>query len=230
MLVLDDSGKPEAAHASRAVVIAGISIDALAYPTLSRRILGAKSAFYPARGAPQGWEIKSTALVKPNPWKRARNRNFAHEVARIVQNLGGTFYAATIVKANMHHPMTLATTMPLELQCLVEHFDAECRPTNSLGMVVADWSSHQFDQHASRCVASFAASRKLSIHPCVYYASSHGNEAVQVADLVAAVRRRAAEGDASMQVFDAHLAAIRPAGPVPVTCRNRQYNNYVSVI
>ena len=115
MLVLDDSGKPEAAHASRAVVIAGISIDALVYPILSRRILGAKSAYYPTRGAPQGWEIKSTEIVKPNPWKRARNRNFAHEVARIVQHLGGTFYAATIVKAKMNHPMTLATTMPLEL-------------------------------------------------------------------------------------------------------------------
>lgn len=230
LLILDDSGKPDAGHASGAVVIAGVSIDALRYPTLSRRVLGAKGAFYPGRCAPQGWEIKSTGLVKPNPWKRANNRNFAHELARIVRQLDGTFYAATITKANMNYAMTLATTMPLQLQCLVEHFEAECRATNSLGMVIADWSTHQFDQHASRCVASFAASRKLRVHPGVYYASSHGNEGVQVADVVAAVRRRAAEGDPTMVAFDAHLAAVRPTSHLPKTCTGRAYTNHVTVI
>lgn len=39
--------------------------------------------------------------------------------------MGGTAYAATILKSNMNHPMTLATTMPLQLQILAEHFDAE---------------------------------------------------------------------------------------------------------
>lgn len=230
LLILDDSGKPDAGHASGAVVIGGVSIDALRYPTLSRRILGAKGRFYPSRGVPQGWEIKSTGLVKPNPWNRANNRNFAYELARIVRDLGGTLYAATIDKANMHHPMTLATTMPLQLQCLVEHFEVECRATNSLGMVIADWSTHQFDQHASRCVASFAVSRKLRVHPGVYYASSHGNEGVQVADVVAAVRRRAVEGDVAMQTFDAHLASVRSAAALPGTCTGRLYTNYVTVI
>lgn len=230
LLILDDSGKPDAGHASGAVVIAGLSIDTLRYPTLSRRVLGAKGRFYPGRGVPQGWEIKSTGLVKPNPWNRATNRHFAHELARIVSDLGGTFYAATITKANIKNPMTLATTMPLQLQCLVEHFEVECRATDSLGMVIADWSTHQFDQHASRCVASFAASRKLRVHPGVYYASSHGNEGVQVADVVAAVRRRAIEGDAAMQTFDAHLATVRPTAPMPTTCTGRPYTNYVTVI
>ncbi|MDZ7678487.1 MAG: hypothetical protein U5K29_08035 [Acidimicrobiales bacterium] len=230
LLILDDSGKPDAGHASGAVVIAGLSIDTLRYPALSRRVLGAKARFYPGRGVPQGWEVKSSGLVKPNPWNRANNRNFAHELARIVSDLGGTFYAATITKANLHHPMTLATTMPLQLQCLVEHFEVECRATNSLGMVIADWSTHQFDQHASRCVASFAASRKLRVHPGVYYASSHGNEGVQVADVVAAVRRRAVEGDTAMAAFDAHLASIRPAKVLSNTCTGRSFTNYVTVI
>jgi len=230
ILVLDDSGKPDAKHASGAVVIAGVSIDALAYPTLSRRVLGAKGGFYPNRGVPQGWEVKSADFVKPNPWKRSKNRQFASELARIVRGLDGTFYSATIVKARMKHPMTLATTMPLQLQCLVEHFEAECRARDAMGIVVADWSSHQFDQHASRCVASFVASRKLSIHPCVYYASSHGNEAVQVADLVAAVRRRTAEGDAALSALDATFASIRPGAPIPATVTGRPYANYINVL
>ncbi len=129
----------------------------------------------------------------------------------------------------MKHPMTLATTMPLQLQCLVEHFAAECRALNSMGLVVADWSSHQFDQHASRCVASFVASRKLAIHPCVYYASSHGNEAVQVADVVAAVRRRTAESDPRLAALDDHLARGRPPMAVGPTVTGRPYSNYIDV-
>jgi hypothetical protein len=229
ILVLDDSGKPDPLHASRAVVIAGISIDALNYPTFSRRVLGAKGRFYPHRGAPQTWEVKSTDYVKPNPWKRSKNRQFVYELTRIVRDLGGTAYAATIVKVRMKHPMTLSTTMPLQLQCLVEHFAAECQRLNAMGVVVADWSSHQFDQHASRCVASFAAARKLPIHPCIYYASSHSNEAVQVADVVAAVRRRAAEGDPSMAAVDSDLAGIRAAIAVAPTVTGRAYSNYVNV-
>ncbi len=89
VLVLDDSGKPDAKHASGAVVIAGVSIDALDYPTLSRRVLGAKGKYFPHRGPPQGWELKSADFIKPNPWKRAKNRNFANELARVVHDLDG---------------------------------------------------------------------------------------------------------------------------------------------
>jgi len=166
ILYLDDSGKPDTKHPSGAVVIAGFAIDADDYPTFSRRVLGAKRAHYPLRGVPQAWELKSAEIIKPNPWKRAKNRAFVNEVDRLVRTMDGTAFSATIVKANMHHPMTLATTMPLQLQTLVEHFDAECRSLGRTGMVVADWSSHHHDQHASQCVASFAASRKLAIHPC----------------------------------------------------------------
>jgi hypothetical protein len=67
ILYLDDSGKPDPGHASKAVVLAGFAIDADVYPTFSRRILGAKKAFYPSRGLPQAWEIKSAQVIKPNP-------------------------------------------------------------------------------------------------------------------------------------------------------------------
>jgi hypothetical protein len=229
MLYLDDSGKPDANHPSGAVVIGGFAVDADAYPIVSSRILGAKGRFFPGRGVPQAWEVKSTALVKPNPWKRAKNRDFCHEVARIVEAAGGTVYTATLVKARMKHPMTLATTMPLQLQALVEHFDVECRARGVVGIVVADWSSHQHDQHASQCVASFVASRGLSLHPCVYYASSHSCEGIQVADLVSAVRRRAAEGDGELVPYDRKLASIRPTG-LECTVHGRSYTNSINVL
>jgi hypothetical protein len=193
-------------------------------------ILGAKGRFYPNRGVPQAWEVKSTDIVKPNPWKRAKNRNFATEVARIVESLGGTAYSVAILKSRMHHPMTLATTMPLELQCLVEHFDAECRSLGCMGMVVADWSSHQYDQHASQCVASFVASLGLSVHPCVYYASSHSCEGIQVADLIAAVRRRTMEGDGTLAEFDRRLSCILSTPIVRPTVVGRAFNNWIDLL
>ncbi len=229
ILYLDDSGKPDAGHASKAVVIAGFAVDAEVYPRLSKRILGAKGRFFPNRGVPATWEIKSEAVIKPNPWKRAKNRQFCQELCRLIRTMGGTTYAVTLNKAKMHHSMTLATTMPLQLQALVEHFDAECKHLDRMGMIVADWSSHQHDQHASQCVASFAASRNLAVHPCVYYASSHGSEAIQVSDLLAGVRRRATEGDANLQQLDADLAAIKLAGGVGNTVKGRAFSNRIEL-
>ena len=126
ILYLDDSGKPDPDHTSRA------------------------------------GEIKSAQVIKPNPWNRSKNRCFCREIERLVKKMGGTAYAATILKSNMNHPMTLATTMPLQLQILAEHFDAECQALGRMGMIVADWSGHQYDRHASRCVASFVASGSLA--------------------------------------------------------------------
>jgi hypothetical protein len=229
MLFLDDSGKPDVKHPSGAVVIGGFSIDSQLYPTLSRRVLGAKARFFPHRGQPQAWEIKSTAVVKPNPWKRSRNRGFCYELARLMATLGCTTYTATIVKSRMKHQMGLATTMPLQLQVLVEHFDAECRSSGATGIVVADWSSHQHDQHASRCVASFVASRRLALHPSVYYASSHGSEAIQVADLIAGVRRRVEEGDGALSQLDSAFRGVSSAGAGLVTVTGRAYSSAIQV-
>lgn len=229
MLLLDDSGKPDAAHASLAVVIAGFAVDADVYPVLSRRILGAKKAYFPTRGIPAAWEIKSTAIIKPNPWKRAKNRNFCAEIVRLLTVMGATCFSVTLDKTKMHHPMNLTTSMPLQLQALVEHFDAECKAMGRMGMVVADWSAHHHDQHASRCVASFVASQRLQVHPSVYYASSHGSEGIQVCDVLAGIRRRAAEGDPNLLKLDTALASTRAAGTVGATVKGRAFANRIDL-
>jgi hypothetical protein len=88
ILYIDDSGKPEPQHASRAVVLGGFAINAEDYGTLSRRLLGAKKFFYPMRGLPQRWEIKSPEIIKPNPWRRAKNRRLCDEVVRLLTTTG----------------------------------------------------------------------------------------------------------------------------------------------
>lgn len=229
VLFLDDSGKPDAKHPSGAVVIGGLAVPSGSVPTLSRRILGAKSKYLPSRGHPASWEIKSASFIKPNPWKRRKNRDFIDELVRIVASVGGTFYSASIQKARMNHPMSLAQTMPLQLQALVEHFEVECRHNNETGLIVADWSSHQADNHASACVASYVASRKLQIHPSVYYASSLTTEAIQVADLVAGIRRRVLEGDANLAQVDTAMAKTRTiSNPTALrTYKGRLYENQI---
>ncbi|HEU5151221.1 MAG TPA: DUF3800 domain-containing protein [Iamia sp.] len=229
VLFLDDSGKPDSNHPSRAVVTAGFAVDAERYPTLSRRVLGAKHRFLASRGIPQSWEIKSGDLIKPNPWRRSKNRLLCAEIARLVAVHGGTAYAVTIRKSNMNHPMSLSTTMPLQLQALVEHFAAECDALHASGMVVADWSTHQNDQHASRCVASFAASRRLPVHPCVYYASSHASEGIQVADLIAGIRRRTEEGDTNLVHLDRQLASTSTGTVVGPTVHGRPFRNWITL-
>jgi len=229
VLFLDDSGKPDAKHPSGAVVIAGFALPSASVPTLSRRVLGAKSKHFTTRGHPASWEVKSASLIKPNPWKRRKNRDFAAELVRIVGGLAGTFYSVSIEKALMNHPMTLAQTMPLQLQALVEHFAVECAHHGETGMIVADWSSHHADNHASACVASFVASRRLQIHPSVYYASSLTTEAIQVADLVAGIRRRVIEGDANLGALDRSISGTRtlPSATNLRTHKGRAYANQI---
>jgi hypothetical protein len=228
ILYLDDSGKPESQHASRAVVLGGFAIDAQHYVTLSRRILGAKGRFYPGRGIPQNWEIKSADIIKPNPWRRRKNRDFCVEVVRLLRASGATTYTVTIDKSRMNHPMALSTSMPLQLQILAEHFAAECETLGRTGIIIADWSGHQHDQHASECVASFVASCRLPLHPAVYYGSSHSTQAIQVADLLAGVRRRRAEGDRALALLDTELTSIRPKNGVGETCKQRPWSNCIT--
>lgn len=229
LLFLDDSGKPDAGHPSRAVVIGGFAVDAQAYPTLSKRVLGAKGRYFPKRGRPQTWEIKSADYVKPNPWKRANTRSFCFEIARILGSVEATVFSVTLDKSRLKHAMKLRTSMPLQLQCLVEHLDVECRARGSVGMIVSDWSAQHLDQHAIRCVASYAASQRLSIHPSVYYASSYSNEGVQVADLIAAVQRRCVEGDERLQALrdtlHAHCQTVSGR-----TAEGREFTNRIFVI
>lgn len=115
------------------------------------------------------------------------------------------------------------------LQVLAEHFATECQALNRLGILVADWSGHQHDQHASQCVASFVASYALPMHPAVYYGSSHSVEAIQVADLLVGIRRRVVEGDQNLEALDDRLATIRATRVQRRTCKNRSHSNRVSL-
>jgi hypothetical protein len=231
MLFLDDSGKPDVNHPSKAVVIAGFSLPSEKVAVLARQVLGAKRHHFPKRGQPTTWEIKAADFTKPNPWKRKVNRDFTFEVVRIVESLAGTVYSVTIDKSRMIHAMSLGTTMPLQLQALAEHFAVECEHHQETGVVVADWSSHHADDHASTCIASFVASRKLRLHPSVYYASSKATQAIQVADLIAGVRRRVAEGDLTLRELSSRMEEARslPSTGELKTFRSRGYQTKIQL-
>ena len=231
VLFVDDSGKPAARDSTRAVVIGGFSVGVDDVPVLSRRIVGAKGRFFPGRGHPTEWEIKAKRTIPPNPWKRRKNRDFVAELVRILGQLDCTVYTASIDKARMHHQMGLRTTMPLLLQGLVEHFAVECAYHNETGLVVSDWSSHNLDAHASGCVASFVASRRLPLHPSVYYANSLTTQAIQVADLVAGITRRVVEGDTRFHTVGQDLANVRTVadGTAATTHTGRSYTNWISL-
>lgn len=209
VLFVDDSGKPSFNHSSRALVVAGFSVRSAAVPALNRMIAGAKSRFYAQRGDPARWEIKSKRHITPDSWKRSKNRSFLDEVARILAELECTVYSVGIDKRRMLHPMTLQTTMPLQFQVLLEHFAAECRWHRETGLLISDWSNHQDDAHASQSVGSFVTTRRLPLHPSVYYANSHSSHAIQVADLVAGIRRRSMEGDQNLHNLDKKLGSLR---------------------
>ena len=231
VLFVDDSGKPDVNHPSNAVVIAG----SRSRRCTSRRCRGGCSARRRSstrvRGHPASWEIKAADFVKPNPWKRRKNRDFTAELVRIVSSLEGTAYSVAIDKSKMIHPMTLGQTTPLMLQALVEHFEVECRHHRQTGMIVADWSSHHADQHASSCVASYVASRGLDLHPSVYYASSLTTEAIQVADLFAGIGRRVVEGDTDLADLARGLERVcsLPGTGRSLTFKGRTYRTRIQL-
>ncbi len=208
VLFLDDSGKPSPRDPTKAVVIGGFSIPSENVRALDRMVAGAKSRFYPGRGAPGEWELKAKRTITSDAWKRAKNRNFINEVMRILGRLDCTVYTVSIDKRRMHHHMTLDKTMPLQLQVLVEHFSVECWEHGETGLIVSDWSNHALDSHASNCVATFVISRRLPLHPSVYYANSKSSHAIQAADLIVGIRRRSLQGDANLQPIDNQLASI----------------------
>lgn len=232
ILFLDDSGKPDLNHPSRAVVLGGLSIPSVNVPLFTRRLLGAKARFFPSRGQPANWELKSSDIVKPNPWRRSKNRAFVAELLRIVEGLSCTVYTAGIDKSRMKHPMTLETVMSLQVQVLTEHFSVECRLQGSVGIVVVDRSSHHLDAHTSSSVASFVAVNKLPLHRGVYFAASHTAEALQAADLVSGVRRRRIEGDEALAALADEMASVCSVAPDldAMTHTGRAFRNEVLLL
>ena len=231
VLYLDDSGKPHPGDSTGAVVIAGFSVPSEEAQTLHRRIAGAKSHFFHQLGDPSGWEMKSSKMMRRRRLRSTRYRNFVDEVLRILGTLDCTVYSVSIEKRNMAHQMKLSTTMPLQLQVLIRHFARECEAEGGTGMIVSDWSNQGLDSHANNCVASFVVSRHLNHHPGVYYTDSAASHAIQVADLVAGIRRRAIEGDADMRKLDSRLASIRSKSSASArpTQEGRPFENRIAL-
>ena len=229
-LFLDDSGHPAPNYTTRAVVIGGFSIASDDVAAINRRVAGAKGGIFPERGRPSQWEVKASHMIRPHLWKRPRNQRLAGEIVDILRGLGCTTYTASISKGRMHHPMTQRTTMPLQLQALIEHFAVECDQQLSVGVIIMDRSNHPIDAHASHCAASYIISQGLPLHPTVYYADSVTSQAVQVADLIVGVRRRVLEGDTSLHSVDAALGALRPdSRGWPLTHTERRWTNRVAL-
>lgn len=229
-LFLDDSGHPAPNYTTQAVVIGGFSVASSDVAAINRRIAGAKGGIFPERGQPSQWEVKAAHMIRPHLWKRPRNQQLAGEIVDILRGLDCTVYTASIDKARMNHPMTQRTTMPLQLQALIEHFAVECAQHLSVGVIIMDRSNHPIDAHASHCAASYIVSQDLPLHPTVYYADSVTSQAVQVADLVSGIRRRVLEGDTSLYSVDASLGGLRPgAQRWPLTCTGRRWTNRITL-
>ena len=79
---------------------------------------------------------------------------------------------------------------------------------------------------------TFVISRRLPLHPSIYYANSKTSHAIQIADLISGIRRRTVEGDPNLQATDAGLAAIRtiPHSTPARTHTGRAYNNRIPLI
>lgn len=231
ILFLDDSGKPSPHDGTSVMVIGGFAIPSENVASFSRRLAGAKGRFFASRGVPGTWELKSRDMIRTKTLRRAKNRNFLGEMRRILAELDCTVYSASIDKSRMFHPMPIQTTTPLQIQALMEHFAVECRALGDIGLIVSDWSSHHLDAHASQCVATYAISRNLPIHPTLYFANSLSAHSIQVADLIAGIVRRHQEGARDLSDIATHLFRVRTLSSyrAETTHKGRPYRNQIRV-
>lgn len=135
--------------------------------------------------------------------------SFAMEIVRILERLSCTVYTASIDKRRVFHEMEPEAAMLLQLRGLSEHFAVECALNNEIGLLVSDWSGKRLDAMVSRNLARFNSRNELPLHPSVYFSDSVSSQAIQVADLVAGVRRRVLEGDRQIQDLAAAFGEVR---------------------
>ena len=222
ILYLDDSGKPHPNHPSRVVAFAGISVDESQWHDLVRQITGAKGKYFPKRGKPVEWELKTKDFLTPNAWKRANNRRFCNEVAEILRKNNCHVYAVYFEKAASKGPLKEDWAVPLSFQRLAEKFECELRAANTRGSIVCDWSTHALDRHVSNCVQSHIITQGMhAIIGGVTYGSSQSLVPIQVSDLVAATFRITEEGGSHLAPLRAAFEAIQ-SNPVGV----RDFNGF----
>jgi len=123
ILYLDDSGKVHVNDNSLAVVFAGFSVDEDRWHSLIRQITGAKAKFFPARGKPHEWEIKSADYLTLNNWLRAKKRQFCFELASILHRNQCRVYSISLEKKNAKDPLEEEKFVPLMLRRLIAKFD-----------------------------------------------------------------------------------------------------------
>lgn len=211
-LYLDDSGKVDSRHPSKAVVFAGFSVAHDRWHSFVRQVTGAKARFIPKRGHPARWELKGADLLTANAWNRSCNRGLCLEVADILRRNDCRLFYKGFVKDHAPRPLQEAWAVPLCFQGLAREFASELESLDSQGAMICDWSNYSLDQHVSNRVQAYVLRKQLlRISGGVTYGSSLSLATIQVADLLAYALRTAVEGAPHHMEFLARLAALRPA-------------------
>jgi hypothetical protein len=215
LLFLDDSGKPDANHPSKFMVLAGFSVSSDKYHDVVRQVTGAKNRFFPGRGNPNSWELKTEDFLKRNPYNRAKNRHFCEEVISILDRNGCRIYSGYINKANAVKSLDEKWVTPLLLQNLLANYSHELTSKNSLGVITCDWSTHKLDRHLSNCVQSQLISKGVTnILGGVSYGSSISLVPIQICDLLAGLWRMSQEGATHLNplITAARNLTVKPNG------------------
>jgi len=209
-LFIDDSGKPDPKDHSKVLAFAGFSLDEADFHSFRRQVTGAKKNFFPGRGHPEHWEVKSTDFLPSNHWHKKNNRDFCNEILNILQRFSCSVFVALAVKANATQPLAEDWIVPLLVQRIALKFHAEVVGKGTTGMILCDWSSYKLDRHISSCVSSLVTTRKMAeLRGGVMYGSSSANPPLQVADLIAGTFRRHAEGQGHLTAFRNQLFALK---------------------
>ena len=214
MLYLDDSGKVHPNDGAKVAVFAGFSVDEEHWHRLVRQIAGAKGSYFPQRGKPHEWEVKSEDYLTVNNWQRAKKRNFCFELVNILKRNRCSVYSVSLEKAKAKDELLEDKFVPLMLRRLIAKFHDQTETLGSTGSVVLDWSTHQLDHHITQCVTAMTVTNAMTrLRGAVTYGSSAALPPLQVADIIASTFRRDAEGQPHIRELAKSLEDLRYTRP-----------------
>lgn len=214
LLFLDDSGKPDPRHPSQFMVLGGFSVPGEKYHDVVRQVTGAKARFFPGRGKPDSWELKSEDFLKRNPFNRSKNRLFCNEMVSILARNNCHIYSGYIDKSKAVKSLDEKWVTPLILQNLLANYSYELSENSSSGVIICDWSTHKLDRHLSNCVQSQLISNGITnILGGVSYGSSISLVSIQICDLLAGLWRMHNEGSPHLNelIQQARTLTIKPS-------------------